>query len=465
MQFRGFPIFGVCFILFIFPHQNVRCDQRVITLEQSVTIALENNPGIRMAQKEVDKARAGVGEAWSVMLPSLDASANFSHAWEIQESVIPNFLKPMLEPLVPIIPELEQMPDFVKLSFGLENTFTYGLMLRQPIFLGGAGIAGIQLANAAKEASEHQFESQKQQLVYNTVDAFYSCLLTQELVRVQEQALEQAQANLDIVLKRYDVGSASGLDKMRASVEVANLKPQLIAVKNNRQAALTRLRTVLGLSDGSSIQVQGELSFQHDTFGEYAFEDLLIRAQENRPELWAMASQKRMASKGVAIARSEYLPKLFFQTDYSYLAMRNDTKFTQDDFNKGFTSALSLQIPLFHGFKRSRQYQRARLDYKIALDIEKQVADGIHAEVEIAFNAFREAKEKYLAAEESISMAEEALRLANLMYEEGASTQLDVLTSQLALTRARLNHVSALYEFQMARYNLRRVTGTLKGVL
>ena len=64
-----------------------------------------------------------------------------------------------------------------------------------------------------------------------------------------------------------------------------------------------------------------------------------------------------------------------------------------------------------------------------------------------------------------ISMAEEALRLANLTYEEGASTQLDVLTSHLALTRARLNHVSALYEFQMARYNLRRVTGILKGVL
>ena len=71
----------------------------------------------------------------------------------------------------------------------------------------------------------------------------------------------------------------------------------------------------------------------------------------------------------------------------------------------------------------------------------------------------------FQSARESIDLAREALRLANLRYEEGASTQLDVLGSQLALKRAELNHVSALFEYQMARYELRRVTGTLVGLL
>ena len=172
-----------------------------------------------------------------------------------------------------------------------------------------------------------------------------------------------------------------------------------------------------------------------------------------------------MASKGVTLARSEFLPKLFFSTDYSYLAMRNDYKFTSDDFSKGFTSALSLQIPLFHGFKTCKEYQKARLDYKIALDTEKLTRDGIATEVEIAYNKFKESSEKYQAAKESISLAEEALRLANLMYEEGVHTQLDVLNSQLALTQSRLNYATALYEYQMARYDLRRVTGLLTSVL
>ena len=147
------------------------------------------------------------------------------------------------------------------------------------------------------------------------------------------------------------------------------------------------------------------------------------------------------------------------------MAMRNDYDFRKDDFSKGFTSALSLQIPLFHGFRSSSQYQKARLDYKIMLDTEKQVYDGIAAEAEVAYNKFQEAKQNYLSTSETVELANEALRLANLMYEEGANTQLDVLNSQLALTRAKLSHVNSLYEYQIARYQLRKVSGKLKGIL
>jgi len=98
-------------------------------------------------------------------------------------------------------------------------------------------------------------------------------------------------------------------------------------------------------------------------------------------------------------------------------------------------------------------------------DTEKQVQDGLLAESELAYNNYREANAKYLSASQSVDLATEALRLANMMYEEGANTQLDVLNSQLALTQAKLNYVSSLYEYQMARYNLRKVTGTLTNLL
>ena len=147
------------------------------------------------------------------------------------------------------------------------------------------------------------------------------------------------------------------------------------------------------------------------------------------------------------------------------MAMKNDMKLAQRDFSKGFTSAVSLQIPLFHGFRSSMQYQSARLDYKIMLDTEKQVHDGIAAEVEIVYNKFLEAKQKFLAARGTVDLAKEALRLANLMYDEGANTQLDVLSSQLALTRARLSYANSIYEYQIARYQLRKAAGELKAVL
>ncbi len=454
---------------FLFPQDKV-----VLTLEESIDLALENNPAIQIAEKELAKARVGIWEAYSAVLPSIDGRAALQRSWDIQQNTIPNFMKFMLKPQPGTLPpEIEAifntytdaMPDYVQLSFGLENMFMYGATLTQPIFLGGAGIAGIQIAYASRRASEYNLESNKQNLIYQTTNAFYAVLLAKELMNVQREAFTQAKANLDNVLKKYDVGTASGFDKMRAEVEVANLSPAVISANNNYQSTLTGLRTVLGLPRTVEIEIEGELNYIEDEFGSTPYEEILTLAKRERPEILLLQEQKYIASKGKMLALSQFMPKLIFQTDYSFMAMKNDFNFKRDDFSKGFTSAISLQIPLFHSFKNTKGYQKAQLDYNIVLDTEKQMLDGITAEVEMTQNKFVEAKQKYQAANESVALAKEALRLANLMYNEGASTQLDVLISQLALNQSKLNYVSSLYEYQMARYQLRRVTGTLQGIL
>ncbi len=452
-------------LIFIFSGSLLAESPQPLPLQACIQQALENNPELAISDKQARKAETKVWEAVGILLPSIDANAAFSHAWEIQTNTIPNFLKPMLSPLAPVIPEFQDMPDYVELAFGLENTFTYGATLSQPLFLGGAGISGIQMAKAFHKSSQYELESTRQNLIYKTVDVFYQCILAKEMVRVQQDALKQAEANLDLVLKKYKVGAASGFDKMRARVDVANLKPAYISAQNRYQAALTQLKTVMGMQIEKEIQLQGSLKYEEDNFTRLSLKEIQSLSEENRPELLSMQAQEKAAAKGIALARSEFLPKIIFSTDYSYLAMKNDYKFTQDDFSKGFTSALTLKMPLFNGFRSCKKYQNAQLDYKIMADSKQMLEDGIQAEVEIAYNTFQETIEKYQSASESIALAEEALRLANLMYEEGASTQLDVLSSQLALTQAKLNYITTLYEYQMARYNFRRATGTLTEIL
>ncbi|MBN1996462.1 TolC family protein [candidate division KSB1 bacterium] len=452
-------------LLILFSSGLMAQGKMVLTLEEAIPIALENNPEIKIAEKELTKAQAAVWEAYSTVMPSLNGSVSFQHAWSIQETTIPNFIKFMLGPMAQMIPELADMPDYVKLSFGLENTFVYGVNLTQPLYLGGAGVAGIRMSMAGKKAALYNLEMSRQNLIHQTSQAFFSCILAQELVRVQEQAMEQAQANLDIVEKKYNAGSASGFDRMRAQVEVANLKPEVINANNNLKMALTLLKNVLGMEVNTAIDVKGSLNYQKDEFGRTELAELQKIARINRPEVLALGEHKYITSKNINIARSQFLPKLFFSTDYSKMAMRNDYKFAERDFSEGFTSAFALQIPLFSGFRNAKGYQKAKLDYRIMVDSEKQLNDGIDAQVEVAYNVFQEADQKYKSAVESVDLAEEALRLATLMYEEGASTQLDVLNSQLALTRARLNYINTVFQYQMARYELRKSTGTLEGIL
>jgi outer membrane protein len=425
-----------------------------VTLERSVAIALEKNPEIRMAEKELSKTHAGVWEAVANLGPKVNASVNYQHVWELQKTKIPNFLKDVLGG-----------PDYLEFAFGLENTLTYGANLTMPVFLGGAGWAGVRIANAAKHTAEAALETSRQGLIYNTVNAFYACLLAKEVFDVQEQAMEQSKGNLDLVRKKFDSGTASGFDRMRAEVDLANLQPQLISSRNGYQSAVTGLRMLMGLAENAPIRIDGRLEYADDGLDSLSLSGAEAMSRRFRPEFDALRARQSMASGGVAIARSQFLPKLFFQTDYSFLNMWNKHEYNENMASKGFTSAVSLQIPLFGGFNNWQGYRKARLDFKISKDAEKQMDDGIAAEVEMAYNEYREGREKYLSAKESIAMAEEAMRLANLMYEEGASTQLDVMGARLALTQARLNYASSLYEYQMARYGLRKAAGILKGVL
>ena len=184
---------------------------------------------------------------------------------------------------------------------------------------------------------------------------------------MQEEALSQAKSNLDNVQKKYDVGSASGFDKMRAEVEMANLQPEVISARNNLQSALTRLRITLGLASGTQIETDGTLFFTAEDFDSLSLIELQQMAIKNRPDIEVMKQQKEISEESITIAFSSFLPKLFFATDYSYLAARNDLKFSGNDFSKGFTSAISLQIPLFEGFRSSHEYQKAKIDMRIRL--------------------------------------------------------------------------------------------------
>jgi outer membrane protein TolC len=132
---------------------------------------------------------------------------------------------------------------------------------------------------------------------------------------VQEEAMAQAEANLEIVLKKYNVGAASGFDKMRAEVEVAILQPALISTRNNYQSALTGLRTILGLEKEISLQVDGKFQFVPESLDSLSLFQLQEIALTNRPELQGIKYQQAASRMGVNIAFSQFLPRVTLGID------------------------------------------------------------------------------------------------------------------------------------------------------
>jgi len=452
----------------------------VLDLETAREIALKNNPTIKIAEKGVKRAQAQITEARGGMLPSLNAFSSLDHAWDLQKNKIPNFLKPSLAPtnleignaLVALgdqfdnqelidrgngmIESVNMMPDYMEMAFGLENTLAYGVQLEQPLFMGGALWNGYQISKISRDIAEKQLESVRQDLINNVNQAYYYALFAKSAKEVSEEAFQSAMENLDQVQKFFDSGKASRLDLLRAEVQVANLRPSVISAENSLEMAFSRLNVILGFDEEESIVLADKLEYKPSEFQGMTLKELLNIAAANRPELQILDHQEKIANKQVSMSQGAYLPMLTLGSSYQYMGMRNDLDFTDDDFNKSFNTTLTLSLPLFNGFKRNSKVQQAKIQKNEMVFQKNSAQDGIRLEVEQSYFDLKEAEQKVETQQKTIEQAKEALRLATLMYKEGAATQLDVLNSNLSLKTARMNYQQSLLEFNNAISKLKK---------
>lgn len=428
----------------------------VLDLNQARELALTNNLSIKTAREEVNKARARLFESRTNFLPSLSGFSSLQHAWDIQEMLMKNFIKDMMGPAAP-----PGMPEYVRISFGVDNTVAYGLNLNQPLYTGGTIRLSYQMSKRALEMAEAQYQLTEQKVLSDVASNFYSALFARSAVNVIEEALRSAEHNLEQVQKFYAVGKASRFDVLRAEVQVANYQPQVVSARNNLRLVEEQLKMLLNLPAQAEIQIKGELAYEPCALLNQSIDDLVALAFKNRPEALMQNKQKEMAKYQVKLARAGSMPSLIFGTSYQYQGQRRDFKFRSDDFNKGFTSSLSLSIPLMSVFNTSAKVQQAKINLRAADYQMEALLNGIRLEVKAAYLKVREVDENVKTQAKTITQAEEAVRLAELMYAEGSSTQLDVLNAHLALNQAKMNYQRTLYEYYLAMTNLKKAINQL----
>ena len=410
-----------------------------IELETAKSIALKQNPGVKLAREGVKKLDATVTEARSGLFPSVSAFSSLQHAWELPTIVI-------------------DFPGVGRQAFkmGSENTVASGINISQPLFTGGAIWTGYRMSMLSREIAHANLKSVEQNTVYQVTNAYYGVLFAKSAVAVAKQALESAEENLLQVTKFYNAGKSSRFDVLRAEVQMANFKPMVVSSTNQLKLAESGLRLVLGMENDKDFNYTEELRFDTSDLTEKNLDELIEIALQERPEVIILNNQKKMALRQLTLARSSFMPSLLFGTNYQYQGLRDDFEFTKDDFYKSFNSTLSISIPLFNGFKNSANIQKARIGITESNHQEESLNNAIRVEVKTAFYKIKEAKENVLTQQKTIEQAEEALKLANLMYSEGSSTQLDVLNANLALNQAKMNYTKSLFEYNVAIASLKK---------
>ena len=462
-----------------------------LPLDEAIRLARENNPDYLIQRRQVETAEMEVSEAWSAFLPS----ANISNSYGLQTSG---------ERRVGDV-SLGERPEI------LSSSYQFGLSLN----LDGRALLRPGQARLEEDAAQARVEGAGMGLDAEVTDAYLSVLQADAQVEQARAELQRTQATVREAEARVEVGAATSLDVRRAQVQHGQAEVLLVQVENEAAATRLSLAELVGVHMAEDV----ELTTDFELF-EPALDaaELVETALANNPAVRASRREAQVAEGEIRSSRSDYFPSLSLsagvnasvfqagslsplvderlgqqQSQFESCVqdnrirdllgdsprncemmnpqnpeVREDVRQQVEAENSGFpfdyqrqpwNLSLTVSLPLFTGFSRGRDTERARIAHADSreqvrsqeLQLRSQVSQAVRA-VETAHRIVKlQGTVKETAAEE--------LRLAQERFRLGLSTSIDVVEAQANLSEAERDEITAVYDFHQAVADLEALLG------
>lgn len=414
-----------------------------LTLQQCIDRALATNGsaayGLPSAREGYHRTGQGIWSAWGNLLPSLSHGYNYSY-YKFPSTVI-------FDPTT---------GQFVESPGGSSTSWSTNFSLRQTLFDGGANVYRVAQAYHSRAVSSENLRGAENALVLGVKQAYFDLLKAQKLVGVQEAAVRRAEQFHKTIESKYELGSASLSEVLKAKVEVGNAQLLLLQRKNDVQTNTANLNSILNrpVDDALEIADVPPEDPAHPTYAE-----ALAMARKESPDMLAAKANVRVAKNEMGIARSTLFPT------FSWSASRNFTPQNRDDLLKfdsdygTWSVNASLGFTLFDAFHWKTAISNAKVGLKYAREGEQQTASAVDLAVKQAYLGVELANESRRLAEQTEASAQEDFNLAQEKYNLGAATILDLLDAQASLTEAQTARVNALYDQYVAVARLENAIG------
>lgn len=402
-----------------------------LDLKVAVRFALEHNFSIQQARERIRQQEGVLIEVSAREIPSLAASALY-----------------------------QRNDTEISSGFPASNqSWQISLSATQVIYAGGGVRAAVKGTKLAREAAVLELQAVINEALLQVRTSFYAVLLAREQIKVQESNLDLLQQQLKTATERYEAGTVSSFEKLRAEVAVANAKVPLITARNNYRLAIESLRLALGFTAPQAEAglkepvFQGTLEFTPVQFDRLA---ALEAARAKRPDLERINRLAEAREEGVTSARSAFYPNV---SAFGGWALRKGPTNSFGDSSNGWLVGVQSQWSIFDGrVTQGRVAQAKSLLAQTQLTL-TEARLAVDVEVSRAHSQWQQATELAEASARVVEQATEAVRLANARYNAGTGTQLDVLAAQVELTTARTNQIQAYYSYNVAVASLRKAIG------
>lgn len=413
-----------------------------LTLEEAIELAYRNNPDLRVALLEVEQSRASLREAQAELYPTISVNGNLEGRNTTQTST-----------------GVVTTPGG-GLSFETETNEELGVALSAQvdvvynIYSSGLRGANIRAAEEQVQLAELELERRREELRLATASEYYDLQAAIEAIRISQAFLEEAERNLRDTTLREEVGVGTRFDVLRAEVQVANARQDLVNSQRARQVAQRALARRLNVPPSLTITTAPV-----DIAGVWPLdlEESIVLAFQNRAELEQQLTQREINEELVTAALATVGPQVDLFANYNI----SDILTQSDSFNDNYSFGARVSWTLFEGGAAQARARQRELDIEIAERNFEEARNTIRLGVESAYFNLQSNLANIDTARLAVEQAQEALDLAILRFDAGVGTQLDILNAQSELTDAEVNLVQAIVGYNRSLAELKRAVSNI----
>jgi outer membrane protein len=413
-----------------------------VTLEQAVSLAIKQNPTQQIGLITAAEAVQDKNISRAALLPQADFGLTDSANRVNLRAEFGG--KPLIS-----VPGVSPLPGHI----GPYQVFQVGPSFSTPIFdlsLWKQYQASRRNLDAARASSL----STREQVILLVVSQYIGALRNVADVEASQSRVDLAQALYDQAADLQKEGVGTGIDTLRANVELQNEKQRLIEAENNRDASLFGLSKILNLDPRQKVELADSLSFFETPQPEV--NSSIDQALEGRPEWKQIEAQEQALKYDKQAAEYSRIPTLKFQGYWQELGTSAPTVIPVYQYSAVF------DVPIFTGGRIRAQIARADQEVQRIEQQKEDLRNQIGLDVKTALLNLESARNEVQVANLGVQLAREEVDQARDRFKAGVANNIEVITAQDSLSRANDNQIAALYRFNQARADFARSIGQME---
>ena len=407
-----------------------------LNLPKTVQMALDYNRDIKNSQYALKKAEYAINQAQAGKKPTVDYNFGAQRSRATDAATY------------------SRAASLMGGANSVSNAFSNGISVNIPLYTGGLVEGQIDVAKLGKTNAQEEILRVEQATKYSAIQGYYGLLAYQELQGVYHEAVDNLQGHLDNVQAQYNVGTKAKVDVLSSDVSLANAKTTAITADNNVAVAESNLNNILGLPLETKLNL-ADHQLPFDTYN-ISLQEATDYAMKYRPEVLQAAIAVQEAERNIDIADAGNRPTVAITGGNNWA----DNTFPGIDANKrSWNIGAGVTYNFYDGGATKAKVNQAKQDLLVARETEQKTREAVQLEVKQAYLNIRSAAQKVEETQTVVDQARENYRIQNIRYQAGVGINLDVLDAQLSLNEAQVNHIQALYDYNVGIAKLEQVMG------